>query len=165
MAALSPAYSEETMTPESSEGRERITRLEERVDSNRRQIEMLGPLPRAVERVQWNLDELAGDFKEFRVDYAARQARHEQKVDDTLERLAQSFSGQIASCSDRIAKMSEAQQAWQEAERERRENAQKTEKQDRSSDKASRRAMWGLVGAAAVTGFLGLITQVITALS
>jgi chromosome segregation ATPase len=143
-----------TVAPESEQGRERITRLEERVQSNTRQIHTFGPLPMQVERIQWGLDELKQDIKDRDSKVDARFDRHEQVIDAKLEDLARSFAGQISTCSDRIAKISDHLEA--EA---------KTKREEKSSDKTSRRAMWGLIGAAAVTGFLGLVTQVVTALS
>lgn len=172
LVALPSAYSGETMTPESSEGRERITRVEERVDANRRQIETFAPLVRQVERVQWNLDELTEDFKQFRTDLREQRAEDGKKRADELHDLRRSMSDQILvvtdglkSCSKKINEIADAQQDWQEAERDRREGVAETEKAEKTSDKMSRRAMWGLIGAAAVTGLLGLITQLITALS
>jgi septal ring factor EnvC (AmiA/AmiB activator) len=165
LVALPSAYSGETMTPDSFEGRERIARMEIQIDSNRRQIEMLGALPLQVGVIQERLDSLRAQLHEAERERDERLDRHERKVDEALERMATSFSNQIASCSDRIAQATEAQQKWQDEELKRRESAATETKKDKSSDKMSRRAMWGLIGAAAVTGLLGLITQLITALS
>jgi hypothetical protein len=127
------------VTPESSEGRERITRLEERVESNKRQIEMLGPLPLQVGLVQRGQEDLREDLHDF-----------ERRMEVRLERFERSVQGQVSACADQISQMRQGV-----AE----------EKTEKTSDKASRRAMWGLVGAAAITGLLGLITQLITALT
>jgi hypothetical protein len=124
------------VTPESSEGRERITRLEERVESNKRQIEMLGPLPLQVGLVQRGQEDLREDLHDF-----------ERRMEVRLERFERSVQAQVSACADQISQM------------------QKGGAEAKTSDKASRRAMWGLVGAAAVTGLLGLITQLITALT
>ena len=131
----------DVMTPESSEGRERITRLEERVESNRRQIEMLGPLPLQVGLVQRGQDDLRDDLHQF-----------EKRIDERFEKFEQSMQKQVLTCVEEIGRLSRD-----------REQEKKDERADRSTDKTSRRAMWGLIGAAAVTGIFSLVIQVIQA--
>lgn len=154
-----------TMTPESSEGRERIVRLESRIqdvaEDVARNERTFGPLPLAVERLQWTIDAINNRLDKRDIEEAER-----------FEKLARSFENQVIACKgsvDEVVKeqrrQSEVFLEWQEKERNRREDLAKTEKQDQTTDKTSRRAMWALIGAAAVTGVLGLITQLVTALS
>lgn len=153
------------MSPESSEGRERIVRLESRIqdvaEDVARNERTFGPLPLAVERLQWTIDAINSRLDKRDVEEAER-----------FEKLARSFENQVIACKgsvDDVAKeqrrQSEVFLAWQEKERERREAEKQTEKMDKTTDRTSKRAMWGLVGAAAVAGVLGLITQLVTALS
>jgi hypothetical protein len=146
------------MTPETGEGRERIVRLESRVqdiaDDVNRNERTFGPLPLAVERLQWTIDAI-----NHRLD------KRDHEDDERFEKLARSFENQITACSSQVAKVAQVQQEWQEAELARREALAQTMRDRKVSDRTSRRAMWGLIGAAAVTGLLGLVTQLITALS
>lgn len=146
------------MTPESSEGRERIVRLEGQIEDVERQVERnertFGPLPLAVERIQWTIDAINN-----------RLDKRDREDDERFEKLARSFENQITACSSQVARVAETQKAWQESEIKRREDLADAAKTLKSSDKTSRRAMWGLIGAAAVTGVLGLVTQLVTALS
>jgi len=100
------------MTPESYEGRERLSRLEERVDSNRRQIDTLAPLVRDVGRLQWGLDDLANDLKQFRDDMRDQRIEDEKKRADEIHGLRRSVSDQILvvtdglkNCSDKIGQL------------------------------------------------------------
>jgi len=113
-----------------------------------------GPLPLAVERLQWTIDAIN-----------ARLDKRDHEDDIRFEKLSRSFENQITACSSQVAKVAQAQQEWQESELARREKLAQTTRDRKVSDKTSRRAMWGLIGAAAVTGLLGLVTQLITALS
>jgi len=153
------------MSPESSEGRERIVRLESRIqdvaDDVTRNERTFGPLPLAVERLQWTVDAIN-----------TRLDKKDREDEERWEKLSRSYENQIIACKsavDDVAKeqkrQSEVFLAWQDRERERREDLADTAVAQRSSDKVSRRAMWGLIGAAAVTGVLGLVTQIITALT
>jgi septal ring factor EnvC (AmiA/AmiB activator) len=127
-----------SMTPESSEGRERIARMEVQIDANRRQIEMLAALPLQVGVIQERLDSLRSDLHEAERERDHRLDRHEAKVDGALERLAESFSNQIATCSNRIAQMQEAQQKWQEADQKRRDDErEKRQAQEREEAKTA----------------------------
>lgn len=138
MAATAPPYPE-AMTPESSEGRERMARLEVQVDANKRQIETLGSLPLAVERVQWRLDELAESLKKAEV----------ARLDESRE-LRRAFSDQILvvtdglkGCSTKINEVAEAQRKWQESDRDRREAER--EKRENEAKAANREAEQGKV--------------------
>ena len=148
----------DSMTPESSEGRERIARLEGRVQDVAQDVERnertFGPLPLAVERLQWTIDAIN-----------ARLDKRDHEDDLRFEKLSRSFENQITACSSQVAKVAQVQQEWQENELARREALAQTVKDRKVSGKTSRRAMWGLIGAAAVTGLLGLVTQLVTALS
>lgn len=138
MAAIADRPYALTMTPESSEGRERIARMEVQIDANKRQIEMLAALPLQVGVIQERLDSLRADLHQAERERDQRLDRHEAKVDGALERLARSFTDQIATCSNRIAQMQEAQQKWQEADRERREaEREKRRAQEREDAKAA----------------------------
>ena len=158
------------MAPDSPDSR--MARMEERIGANQRQIEIFGALPLAVERVQWGLDELAGDFKQFKADQDKRFERHEQENLKNLERLARSFENQVIACKgsvDEVAKVqretAQAFTAWQKAEEERRLVAHREIREERSQSDTSRRAMWGLLGAAALTGAFSVLVQVVQALS
>jgi len=154
-----------TMSPESSEGRERIVRLESRVqdiaDDVVRNERTFGPLPLAVERLQWTVDAINN-----------RLDKRDREDDERWEKLARSFDNKIIACKSSVDEVAREQKrqsevflAWQEKERERREGLATSASERKMSERTSRRAMWGLIGAAAVTGLLGLITQLITALS
>jgi small-conductance mechanosensitive channel len=141
MAAIASPYPDLEMSPESSEGRERITRLEERVDSNRRQIETFAPLVRQVERVEWRLDELADDFKQFRGDLREQREADGRHRTEELSDLRRSVSDQILvvtdglkGCSNKITELAEAQQAWQESERVRRERERERREEQKRED-------------------------------
>lgn len=104
------------MTPESSEGRERIVRLEGQVEDIERQVDRnertFGPLPLAVERLQWTIDAINN-----------RLDKRDAADDERFERLARSFENQISACADRIGKLAESQEAWHKSERDRREQS------------------------------------------
>jgi predicted nucleic acid-binding Zn-ribbon protein len=131
------------MTPDSSEGRERITRLEERVESNRRQIEMLGPLPLQVGLVQRGQDELREDMAQLRRDTQEWQKDFSRQVKSDL-----------IHCSNEIAKVAKSF-----------ENSRAEATVDRRDDRTSRRAMWALLGAAAITGILTLAATLVQAIA
>lgn len=158
------------MAPDSPDSR--MARMEERIGANQRQIEIFGALPLAVERVQWGLDELAGDFKQFKADQDKRFERHEQENLKNLERLARSFENQVIACKgsvDEVAKVqreaAQAFTAWQKAEEERRLAAHKEIREERSQSDTSRRAMWGLLGAAAIGGVFAFLVQLLQVFS
>ena len=153
------------MSPESSEGRERIVRLESRIqdvaEDVARNERTFGPLPLAVERLQWTVDAINN-----------RLDKRDREDDERWEKLSRSFENQVIACKssvDQVAaeqkRQSEVFLTWQQKERERREDLASAASERKVSERTSRRAMWGLIGAAAVTGLLGLITQLITALS
>lgn len=149
---------ETAVSPESSEGRERIVRLEGQIadvrDDVSRNERTFGPLPLAVERLQWTIDAIN-----------VRLDKRDREDNERFEKMARSFENQITACSSQVAQVARAQEEWQRAEQKRREDLAATAIERKSSDKTSRRAMWGLIGAAAVTGFLGLLAQIITALT
>jgi len=107
--------------PESFEGRERISRLEERVDSNRRQIEMLGPLPLQVGLIQRGQDDLREDMAELRRDIDARFQRQEGRQQKWEEELRRSIGNQFATCQSEIAKIADTMREHHEASAKRRE--------------------------------------------
>ena len=121
--------------PDSSEGRERITRLEERVDENRHQIRALGSLPLAMELTRRDLSELKEDMQKFE---ARMEARFDRDLGSVQER--------VSACADEIGKL------------------RREDREDRTQTTSSRRAMWGLLGAAAVSGVFALLIQVIQTL-
>lgn len=131
-----------------------MARIEERVTSNERQIAVYGPLPLAVERLQWTIDAIN-----------TRLDKRDRTDDERFERLARSFENQITACSSQVAQLAEEIETWQDAEQERREAEGRTEREDKSSDRTSRRAMWALLGAAAITGSLGVVVQLVQALT
>lgn len=107
--------------PESSEGRERISRLEERVDSNRRQIEMLGPLPLQVGLIQRGQDDLREDMAELRHEIDARFTRQATRQEKWQEEFQRSISNQFAACSAEISKVAETMRKHHEESAKRRE--------------------------------------------
>lgn len=159
MAATAPPYPE-AMTPESSEGRERMARLEVQVDANKRQIETLGSLPLAVERVQWRLDELAESLKKAEV----------SRLDENRE-LRRAFSDQILvvtdglkGCSSKINEVADAQRKWQEAENARRAEDAKTVRVERTQDIVSRRTLYGVLGAAGLAALAAIVAPILNAI-
>jgi hypothetical protein len=96
------------MTPDSTDGRERITRLEERVESNRRQIEMLGPLPLQVGLVQRGQDELREDMAELRHDIDDRFKSFVTTQVEWQQQFSRSVDGQLGHCSNEIAKVAKS---------------------------------------------------------
>jgi len=149
MLQLASAEDDSRVTPESSEGRERIARLEGQVDDVERQVErnerVFGPLPLAVERLQWTIDAI-----NTRLD----------KNDETLERMARSFENQVISCRGAVEdvvkeqkRQSEVFLTWQEQERIRRE--------DRNTATQKAIAKYGPTATlvAALLAFLGVIFQ------
>jgi uncharacterized protein YukE len=142
------------MTPESSEGRERIVRLEERVESNRRQIEMLGPLPLQVGLVQRGQDELREDMAQLRHDIDARFKSYVESQTEWQQQFTRSVDSQLAQCSNEIAKVAKSF-----------ENSRAEATVDRRDDRTSRRAMWALLGAAAITGILTLAATLVQAIA
>ena len=102
------------MAPESSEGRERIARLEGQVDDVERQVERnertFGPLPLAVERLQWTIDAINN-----------RLDKRDREDDERFEKLARSFENQITACSSQVAQLSESVRQHHAADQERRE--------------------------------------------
>lgn len=153
------------MTPESSEGRERITRMEVQVAANKSQIEALAPLSLQVGVMAERLDSLRQDLHEAELDHERRLERHEKRIDVKLEEMSRSFGNQIAACSSQVGQLADTVNKFQESERKRREDLEATTRQDRVSEKTSRRAMWGLIGAAAVTGFLTLVATLLQAVT
>lgn len=180
MAAIASPYPDLEMSPESSEGRERITRVEERVESNRRQIETFAPLVRQVERVQWQLDELTDDFKQFRSDLREQRAADGKSRAEELLDLRRSVSDQILvvtdglkGCSNKITELAEAQRAWQESERVRRErDRERRDEQQREDEKLEAQtttekfiARYGLratIGAALIAAIASILNTVLS---
>jgi hypothetical protein len=72
----------------------------------------------AVERLQWTVDAIN-----------ARLDKRDREDEERLERVARSFENQIATCSDRIKRIADQQEAWHEAERKRREAQADDERQ------------------------------------
>jgi len=148
------------MTPDSSEGRERITRMEVQVDANKRQIETLMPLSLQVGVMAERLDSLREDLHEAERENDRRLERHERRIDSKLEDMARSFGNQMAACSSQVAEVAKAQREYHEAEQKRRETAHASRRDDRTS----RRAMWALLGAAAITGILTFAATLVQAI-
>ena len=101
------ADEDDVEVPDSQEGRERITRLEERVESNRRQIEVFGPLPLQMGLVQRGQEELREDLRELSREMDERFDRQEQHRQAWQEKFERSITLQIGECSNRIAQMAE----------------------------------------------------------
>jgi DNA repair ATPase RecN len=159
------------MTPESYEGRERLSRLEERVDSNRRQIDTLAPLVRDVGRLQWGLDDLANDLKQFRDDMRDQRIEDEKKRADEIHGLRRSVSDQILvvtdglkNCSDKIGQLADSQRKHHEAEQRRREEEQKTIRAEKGQDVVSRRTLYGILGAAGIAALAAIAAPILNAI-
>jgi hypothetical protein len=159
------------MTPDTGEGRERLSRLEERVDSNRRQIDTLAPLVRDVGRLQWGLDDLANDLKQFRDDMRAQRLEDEKKLNNELHSLRRSVSDQILvvtdglkSCSNKIGDLAESQRKHHEAEQRRREEEAKTVRVEKSQDVVSRRTLYGILGAAGIAALAAIVAPILNAI-
>jgi DNA repair ATPase RecN len=159
------------MTPDTPEGLQRLSRLEERVDSNRRQIDTLAPLVRDVGRLQWGLDDLANDLKELRDDMRAQRLEDEKKRNDELHDLRRSVSQQILvvtdglkGCSDKITEVADTQRKHHEAEQRRREEEQKTVRVEKSQDVVSRRTLYGILGAAGIAAIAAIVAPILNAI-
>lgn len=170
LAAAAPTYPE-GMTPDSSEGRERLTRLEERVSSNYRQIEALGPLVKDVARIQWNLDEVMSDLRELRSDMRTARVEEKKERGDEIHDLRRSLSDQILviadglkGCSTKIGEVADEQRAWQKAERERRDNEARAILDERTQDTISKRTLYGVLGAAALAALAAILAPIISAI-
>ena len=153
------------MTPESSEGRERIVRLEGSIEDLERQVERnertFGPLPLAVERLQWTIDAIN-----------TRLDKRDKQDDERFEKLARSFENQVIACKgavDGVAteqkRQSEVFLEWQEKERQRREVARKErealEREAKQTQTQKAIAKYGPTATlvAALLAFLGVIFQ------
>ncbi len=150
-----------TLSPETPEGRERIARLESQVDDVERQVDrnerVFGPLPLAVERIQWTVDAINN-----------RLDKRDRELDETFDKLTRSFENQVIACRGAVEDVSKEQKrqsevflAWQEQERKRRDDERKAEREETSTDRNSRRAAFALIAAAGVTGIFGLMIQLI----
>lgn len=148
------------MTPDTPDGRERIARLESQVDDVERQVERnertFGPLPLAVERLQWTIDAI-----NMRLD------KRDREDDERFEKLTRSFENQITACSSAISRVSdtmrehhEAEQKRREKERERRERREADEKTAEEQTKAQRFvARYGLI-----TGLIVVLISSVTSI-
>lgn len=146
------------VTPESSEGRERIARLEGQIEDVERQVErnerVFGPLPLAVERLQWTVDAVN-----------TRLDKRDQTDDERFERLARSFENQITACSSAVSEVADGQRALAEAERMRAKREEERERaDDRASDTATQKfiAKYGRVTALSVVLLSALTSLAIT---
>lgn len=152
MATVLAAVTGGMMSPESSEGRERIVRLESQIEDVERQVarneRTFGPLVLGVERLQWTVDAIN-----------SRLDKRDKADDERFEDLARSFTSQIATCSDRIAQMAEKQEQWQQAERDRREA-----ERERAEETATQKfiAKYGRVTAYSVVLLSALTSLAIT---
>jgi gamma-glutamylcysteine synthetase len=163
------------MTPESSEGRERLSRLEERVESNRRHIERneltFGPLPLSVALVQQAQDEFRQDLRDFRDSISARfrEVDNQRKEDnaDLKKRMADqnlALLDQVQACSRKIGDVAETVRKHHEAEAKRQEEEAKTVRVEKTQDVISRRTLYGVLGAAGLASIAALLTPIISAL-
>lgn len=120
------------MSPDSDASR--ISRLEERVDSNRRQIEMFGPLPLQVGLVQKGLEDLAEDLKAARRDEARRFERFERDVDERIDKFearqekqfdaaVRSFENQVLACKGSVDAIATSFKEWQDKQTDRKDQS------------------------------------------
>lgn len=163
------------MAPDSSEGRERLSRLEERVESNRRHIERndmtFGPLPLSVALVQQAQEEFRQDLRDFRdaINTRFREVDKQRKEDneELRKRMADqnlALLDQVTSCGKKIADVAETMRKHHEAEARRQEEEAKTVRVERTQDVVSRRTLYGVLGAAALASLAALLTPVLNAL-
>jgi hypothetical protein len=152
--------SSDVVSPDSSEGRERLSRIEERVDANRRQIEVFGPLPLAVALVQRAQEEFRDDLKEFRADVDRRFEKTEKSMVDQNRALLD----QVSKCGTKISEVGKALEEYREAERKRREEDAKTIRVERTQDVVSKRTLYGVLGAAGLASLAALLTPIMSAL-
>jgi DNA repair ATPase RecN len=157
--------------PDSPEGRERIGRIEERVENNRRQIDTLAPLVRDVGRLQWGLDELASDLKQFRLDVREQRTTDKQDRAAELEELRRGVSSQILvvtdglkGCSDKIGALSDMHRKHHADEMQRRADESKATREAGTQDLLSRRALYGILAASAIGAIGVILTPIINAL-
>lgn len=150
------------MSPESSEGRERIVRLEERVDSNKRQIEMLGPLPLQMGLVQRGQEELRDDLAHLRADMDRRFERDSAERREWQQEFERSMGNRFATCSNEIAQVAQRFDKWVTVEERRRETEKAVIAQsgtERLVAKYGRQATLGAAviaaGAAILNNFIG----------
>lgn len=126
------------VTPDSQEGRERITRLEGRVEDIRddvaRNERTFGPLPLAVERLQWTIDAIN-----------TRLDKRDKEDADRFEQLARSFENQVIACRGAVEGVSKEQKrqsevflAWQKEERDRRDAERKEAQQTKVQEWTTR---------------------------
>ena len=152
------AEDEEVVAPESSEGRERIARLEGQVDDVERQVERnertFGPLPLAVERLQWTIDAIN-----------TRLDKRDHEDDARFEKLTRSFENQITACSNAVARVGDVAQELQEAERARVKRERERERtEERKEESSAQRfvARYGLVTGLTVV-LISSVTSIIIA--
>ena len=123
------------MSPESSEGRERIARLEGQVDDVERNVarneRTFGPLVLAVERLQWTVDAIN-----------SRLDKRDKEDEERFDKMTRSFENQITACSNQVAQVSEAMRQHHAAEQERREK-QREQREQTSTQKFV--ARYGLI--------------------
>ena len=148
------------MAPDSSEGRERLSRIEERVDANRRQIEVFGPLPLAVALVQRAQEEFRDDLKEFRADVDRRFEKTEKSMADQNMALLDV----VNKCGTKIGEVGKALEEYREQERKRREEEAKTIRVEKTQDVVSKRTLYGVLGAAGLASLAALLTPIISAI-
>ena len=108
----------------------------------------------AVERLQWTIDAIN-----------TRLDKRDHEDDERFEKLTRSFENQITACSNAVSRVAETQEKWQEAEQARRERAKKEDLEVETQTQTSRRAMWGLLGAAALSGVFLVVATLIQALN
>jgi len=146
------------MTPDTSEGRERIARLEGQVDDVERQVQRnertFGPLPLAVERLQWTIDAIN-----------TRLDKRDREDDARFEKLTRSFENQIAACSSAVAEANSGLRELAEAEHERRKREQEYERQLTQEQESATQRFVARYGMTAVLGaaLIGAITSILVA--
>lgn len=172
-------HENDVMSPESSEGRERITRLEERMDAtrqrlderieaNKRQIDTLMPLSLQVGVMTERLDSLRTDLHDREREFEDRLDKHERRTGEALERhrveigkslesVARSFENQITHCSNEIGKVAEV---IAEERRQREKRAEQNEQSKTQRVVAKYGLATGLT-VAIVAGLFSIITNLL----
>jgi len=106
------------VVPDSQEGRERITRLEERVESNRRQIEVFGPLPLEVALIRKAQEDARDDLRELMKEVDERFDREREDRREWQKEFVRDIGQRIGTCAAEIGRLSAAFEEDRKAQRQ-----------------------------------------------
>jgi hypothetical protein len=146
-----------TVAPDSPESR--IARSEERIESNRRQIEMLGPLPLQVGLVQRGQEELRDDLAQMRADMDRRFEKEAASRQEWQERFERSMGNRFATCSNEIAQVAERFDRFVTAEEARREREKTIVAQSSTERLVARYGRQATLGAAVIAAVAAILNN------